>query len=82
MHHPRIELGSRPWQGRILPLDQWCGKAGVTTVRILQYIYFVALGIGRLARHCYGFMLVPLADANCVHICLCLLFLGLCFTHS
>jgi len=54
----------------------------VTTVRILQYIYFVALGIGRLARHCYGFMLVPLADANCVHICLCLLFLGLCFTHS
>ena len=24
MHQTGIELGSVPWQGTILPLDQWC----------------------------------------------------------
>lgn len=23
MRHPRIELGSQPWEGCIIPVDQW-----------------------------------------------------------
>ena len=33
IHRPRIELGSLPWQGSILPLDQRCNDSEVIDVR-------------------------------------------------